>query len=82
MSRSDRIATSALDSQVGGDHYKTLAIQPIEFSVRNNLNALQHTAIKYVVRRKGDRAKRVEDLNKAIHVLEMYREAVEQGWAE
>jgi hypothetical protein len=32
--------------------------------------------LKYTTRRKGDKTKRLEDLNKAKHYLDMYIEAV------
>ena len=60
---------SALDVQVGGTHYKSLKIQPMEYSMANNLDACQHTAIKYVTRHsfKGG----LEDLEKAKHAIDM-----------
>ena len=72
----------ATDRQVGGNHYKGFKIQPIEFSMANGLNACQHSAIKYIIRKKGDKAKRVEDIDKAIHFLQIYREMIERGDAE
>lgn len=68
--------TSAFDVQVGGDHYKLMAIQPVEFALANKLDFFQKDVLKYITRRKGDKAKRLEDLNKAKHYLEMYIEAV------
>lgn len=64
---------SALEDQVGGDHYKTLAIQPMTYSMANNLNACQHTAIKYITRAylKGDFE---EQVDKAIHTLQLWKE--------
>lgn len=62
----------ALDVQVGGDHYKRLAIQPMEYSVRNNLDPLQHTAIKYITRHKDKDG--VVDIDKAIHCLELIKQ--------
>ena len=63
---------SALNVQVGGSHYKYLKIQPMEYSMLNNLDACQHTAIKYITRfrEKGG----VADLDKAIHCIEMLKE--------
>lgn len=60
---------SALDIQVGGGHYKKMPIQPMEFSMANNLDACQHTVIKYVTRfrEKGG----IQDLEKAKHVIDM-----------
>jgi len=60
---------TAINEQVGGDHYKHMPIQPMEYSMKNNLNACQHTAVKYVTRYKVKGGK--QDLLKAIHCLEM-----------
>lgn len=60
---------SALDTQVDGDHYKKLAIQPMEYSMNNKLDACQHTIIKYVTRFRDKGG--IKDLEKARHVLDM-----------
>tara|TARA_R110002020_G_scaffold102426_4_gene240545 strand:- start:390 stop:644 length:255 start_codon:yes stop_codon:yes gene_type:complete len=63
----------SFDSQVGGDHYTKMKIQPMQFSMANNLNAMQHTIIKYVTRvdlkGNGD-----EDIDKAIHTLQLWKQ--------
>lgn len=64
---------SALDTQVGGSHYKNLGEQPMAFSMRLGLNACQHTAIKYVTRYE-DKGTPLKDLNKAIHCIELQQE--------
>ena len=61
--------TKAIDRQIGGDHYKKLKIQPMEYSLANNLNAAQHTVVKYVTRYKDKGG--LQDLEKALHTLEM-----------
>ena len=60
---------SALDIQVGGDHYKGMSIQPMQYSMANGLDACQHTAIKYITRfrQKGG----IQDLEKAKHCIDM-----------
>jgi len=58
-----------LDTQVGGDHYKKLKIQPMEYSMANKLDPCQHTIIKYVTRFRDKGG--ITDLHKAMHVLEM-----------
>lgn len=68
-----------LDTQVAGDHYKSFKIQPIEFAMENSLNACQTIAIRYIVRKKGDKAKKLEDLDKAIHTLEIYKQMIKEG---
>jgi len=60
---------SALKEQIGGDHYKKLAIQPMEYSFRNKLDPCQHTIIKYVTRFRDKNGK--EDLIKAKHCIDM-----------
>lgn len=60
-------------TQIGGDHYLSFKIQPLEFSMANKLDACQHSIMKYITRRKGDKAKRLEDIDKAMHVLEYYK---------
>jgi len=59
----------ALSKQVGGDHYKNMAIQPAEYAYRNKLNNLEGGAVKYVSRHRDKNG--AEDLYKAIHLLEM-----------
>lgn len=56
------------DNQVGGQHYKK-GIQPFEYAMANNLNSLEFSVVKYL-RKKGDKAKRLEDLKKAKDCLE------------
>jgi len=60
---------SAFDKQTGGDHYSKLAIQPIQYSMANKLNPMQSKVVKYVTRYPDKNG--VEDLRKAILVLEM-----------
>ena len=66
---------SAYDTQVAGSHYSKLAIQPMQYSMANKLDACQHTAIKYITRFRDKGG--VEDLKKAKHVIDMLIEAEE-----
>lgn len=68
-----------LKAQVGGSHYKSFKIQPIEFAIANRLDFFQKDILKYITRRKGDKAKRIEDLNKAIHYAQLYIQAIDKG---
>jgi hypothetical protein len=58
--------------QVGGDHYKGMAIQPVEFIVANDLPYCEANAVKYICRHglKGG----IQDIDKAIHYLELLKE--------
>lgn len=60
---------AALEKQVGGHHYTSMPIQPMEFSMANGLDACQHTIIKYVTRfrHKGG----IQDLEKAKHTIDL-----------
>ena len=61
-----------LDSQTGGNHYKSLAIQPIEYITKNNLSFSQGNVIKYITRYKNKNG--AEDIKKAIHMLQLILE--------
>ena len=63
---------SALDEQVGGDHYKKLGIQPVELIRDINANFFQGNVIKYVTRYKDKNG--IKDLEKAKHYLELIEE--------
>jgi hypothetical protein len=70
---------SALDIQVGGGHYKDMAIQPMEYCQKNNLGAAESFVVKYVSRHKSKNG--AEDIKKAIHCLQLllqidYKESV------
>ena len=58
--------------QIGGDHYKNLPIQPIEYIVKNGLGWLEGNAIKYITRHKQKGEK--SDIEKAIHYLQILLE--------
>ena len=62
-------AGSAFEGQVGGGHYRDMAIQPAEFCHRNALGPLESMAIGYLCRwrKKGG----LEDLRKAKHAIEL-----------
>lgn len=59
---------SANDTQVGGDHYRKLKIQPWDFIAANGIGYLEGSAIVYIARWKDKGG--VEDLKKARHYLD------------
>lgn len=59
----------ASSKQVGGDHYRSLAIQPSEFIHRNGIGFIAGNVIKYVVRYKNKNG--LEDLKKARHYIDL-----------
>lgn len=63
---------SALYKQEGGNHYKDMVIQPIEFIVENDLPFREANAIKYICRHYQKNG--ADDIRKAIHYLEMILE--------
>lgn len=66
---------SSLDIQVGGGHYKSLKIQPVEYMYYNNIPYIEGAVVKYVTRWRDKNG--VEDLKKAIHFLELLIELEE-----
>ena len=68
--RSDLKAT---DKQIGGKHYQSYSIQPIEFIVKNKLDFIQGNIIKYALRNKvGENPN--EKWDKIIHYCELAKE--------
>jgi hypothetical protein len=61
--------TNALDVQVDGSHYKSMAIQPVEFIHANSIPYLEGNVIKYVSRWRNKNG--VADLEKAKHYIEL-----------
>lgn len=59
---------TALEIQVGGDHYKKYPIQPMEYSMKNKLDYCQSSVVKYVTRYKDKGG--VKDLEKAKHCID------------
>ena len=60
---------SALETQIGGDHYRDLPIQPIEYIVANDIPYREANIIKYISRWRSKNG--LEDLRKARHYLDM-----------
>ena len=69
VTKHDNEKPPSLSTQVGGNHYKTLPIQPVEFILANDLGFCEGAIIKYVTRHasKGGRA----DLEKAAHFIQI-----------
>lgn len=72
---------SALETQVGGKHYKQFKIQPVEFIHINGLGYIVGNIIKYVCRYRFKNG--VEDLRKARHYIDMLieQEVKEESFA-
>jgi hypothetical protein len=68
-----QIDSLASNQQVGGDHYKDLAISPVDYIYANSLNWSIGNVIKLVTRKKFDP---VEDLLKAKHYIDLELEKV------
>ena len=69
-------AESPQQTQIGGNHYTDMAIQPLTFAMANKLDACQTKIVKYTCRKKGNR---LEDLEKARHVLDWYIDWIKQN---
>ena len=63
------VSDNAWSKQIGGDHYKKLAIQPMEYALQNKLDYAQANVVKYVTRHADKNGK--QDLLKAIHNIEL-----------
>lgn len=56
------------EKQIGGTHYNSKAIQPIDYILENKLGYCEGNVIKYVTRHKDKNG--AEDIKKAIHYLQ------------
>ena len=64
-----KASNPASSQQVGGDHYRKLAIQPAEFIEKNHIPFLDGCVIKRMCRHEAKAG--VEDLRKAIHEIRL-----------
>ena len=64
-------AITPMDTQVGGAHYKSMAIQPAEFWIRNQLPSAEGSAVKYVTRHRDKNGR--QDCEKALHFVQIMR---------
>lgn len=62
--------TSALKRQTGGNHYKSMLIQPAEYAEKNGLSLLEGNVVKYISRWKLKGAP-LADLLKAKHCIDL-----------
>lgn len=69
LNKVELAVNKASDTQIGGDHYASMPIQPIEFIAKNNLDYFQGNVIKYVCRHASKNGK--EDLLKAKHYIDL-----------
>jgi hypothetical protein len=60
---------SPLEIQVGGNHYKELPIQPVQYIFENGIGYFEGNVIKYVSRWRSKGG--IADLEKAKHYIEM-----------
>jgi hypothetical protein len=63
---------NVLDIQIGGAHYKSYTIQPIEFFIANQIPYAEAAVIKYVMRHRHKGG--AEDLKKARHIIDILLE--------
>ena len=60
---------TSLSTQVAGDHYRKLKIQPVEYIHANQIGYFEGNVIKYVTRWRDKNG--VTDLQKAKHYIEL-----------
>lgn len=65
---------TALNTQVGGSHYKDCAIQPIQYIEANRLDFLEGCVVKRLTRHDKPTGKGRQDIEKAIHELQLLLE--------
>ena len=71
---------SARDKQIGGDHYKNMAIQPSDYIVKNKLGWYEGNIVKYITRHSIKGGK--QDVEKVIHYAQLLIEEKYNGKIE
>jgi hypothetical protein len=66
--------------QIGVDHYKSFAIQPIEFIHQNDIGFIAGCVIKRICRYNQPTGKGAQDLEKAIHEVAILRDQLLKGF--
>ena len=66
------MADKSLSIQIGGGHYKKLAIQPVEYIHANQIPFIEGNVIKYVTRWRDKGG--IADLEKAKHFIDLLLE--------
>lgn len=62
---------NATKTQIGGNHYTKLRMQPMEFTMKHKWDSCAHSVLKYVVRYRDKDG--LADLKKALHCLHLRR---------
>lgn len=60
---------TALHTQIGGNHYKSLVIQPVEYIVANDIGYCEGAIIKYITRYESKGG--IQDLEKIKHFVDL-----------
>lgn len=68
------MSTNALDVQVGGDHYKNVAMQPVQLAYMVGGSPAFKDVAKYLTRQKENRE---QDLQKALHYIQLENELLD-----
>lgn len=81
VSVAETVVEKAINRQVGGTHYKSLGVQPLELTLQNMgflaFEGACYTKInKYMIREKDNK---VEQLKKARHILDIWIEEAEKN---
>ena len=66
-----------VESQVGGSHYKVMALQPIELIIALRCSFIQGCIIKYISRYKNKNG--AQDIKKCIHYAQLAIELGDKG---
>lgn len=76
---------AAIDTQVGGDHYKTMGVQPWDvldtWPLEQQVGAYRHGILKYTMRC-GGKDERLQEIRKAAHYAQRLVEVLEMAQRE
>jgi len=70
------MSENPLNRQIGGQHYKDNAVQPLEYVVENGLGFCEANVVKYTTRYRHKNG--IEDLRKVEHYIQLHFEMVDR----
>ena len=77
-----KLETKANDTQIGGDHYKNMGVEPWDvvdtWPTEQRIGAYRHGALKYLMRM-GSKDEQLQEIKKCGHYIQKLIEVLEEA---
>ena len=78
----ERLINQARDTQIGGDHYKNMGVEPWDvvdtWPIEQRIGAYRHGALKYLMRM-GSKDEQLQEIKKCGHYIQKLIEVLESA---